>query len=678
MCLADTGTRMAAAFAACRLRWRAPWCARGFAVAGRDDDRFRVKPAAPKSRGGPRSQRFISQVLKEVSKAGAKRFGKNAGRPANTFGRGRVAATMGGQRLGANARRVIIKSRFVVLRRASPNSVAVHLRYIERDGVTRDGQKGQAYGQDTDAADLKAFQERGQGDRHQFRFIVSPEDGLELEDLRGFTRQLMRRMEIDLETRLDWLAVDHWDTDNPHTHIVLNGRTASKEDLVIAPDYMAHGMRLRASEIATEWLGPRTEAEMRQSLLREVDQQRLTSLDRALIRQAGSDGIDLTGKPPDRQRQNVLRGRLQRLEGMGLAERVDANRWTLQPGMAATLDAMGEREDALDTMRRALKGQQRELVVHDVDGANAAPVIGRIAGKGLADELNDRGYLVVDGIDGRAHYLKLPVGSDLAELPMHAIVEAKPPGQEKAVDRNIVAASKDGIYSTASHLAQLRQAKNRDPQVAVETHVRRLEALRRAGVVDRMADGVWKIPVDLMQRAQQHDAQKAAGRVIELRSHLPIEQQVRAIGATWLDRNLLVDAGVANRGFGAQLRDAMQSRVDFLAKLGLVERRGQRVVFSRNLLATLRDRELATVGKSLQDQTGQVYRPLQDGQQASGVYRQSIQLASGRFAMLDDGMGFSLVPWRPVIEQRFGQQLSAVAHGSSIKWSLGKGRNLSL
>ncbi len=641
-------------------------------MAGRDDDRFRFKPAAPKSRAGPGSQRFISQVLKEVSKAGAQRSRKNAGRPTNTFGRGRVAATMAGQRLGANARRVIIKSRFVVLQRASPNSVTAHLRYIERDGITRDGQKGQAYGVDTDAADLKAFQERGQGDRHQFRFIVSPEDGLELEDLRGLTRQLMRRIEIDLETRLDWVAVDHWDTDNPHTHIVLNGRTASKEDLVIAPDYMAHGMRLRASEIATEWLGPRTEAEMRQSLLREVDQQRLTSLDRALIRQTGADGIDLTGNSSDRQRQNVLRARLQRLEGMGLAERADANRWKLQPGMAATLNAMGEREDALDTMRRALKGLQRELVVHDADGANPVPVVGRIAGKGLADELNERGYLVVDGIDGRAHYLKLPGGADLTEFPMHAIVETKLPRQEKNVDRNIMASSKDGIYKTASHLAQLRDAGDRNPPATVETHVRRLEALRRAGAVERMADDLWKIPADLMQKAQQHDARKTAGRVIELRSHLPIEQQVRAVGATWLDRNLVGDGGVANQGFGAQVRGAMRSRRDFLAEQGLAERRGQRVVFARNLLATLRDRELTTRAKCLQEQTGKIYRPAQYGQQASGVYQASIQLVSGRFAILDNGLSFTLVPWRPLIAQQLGRQVSAIVRGQSVSWQLGR------
>ncbi|MDM0054606.1 MULTISPECIES: DUF3363 domain-containing protein [Variovorax] len=649
-------------------------------MAGNDEDRFRVKPAAPKSRGGPRSQRFVSQVLKQMSKTGAKPSGKGLGRSANTFGRGRVAASLAGQRLGPNARRVVIKSRFVVLRRASPNSVAVHLRYIERDGVARNGQKGQAYGADADAADLKAFQERGQSDRHQFRFIVSAEDGLELEDLKGFTRQLMRRMEIDLETRLDWVAVDHWDTDNPHTHIVLNGHTggpaSGREDLVIAPDYMAHGMRLRASEIATERLGPRTEAEIRQSLLREVNQQRLTSLDRALIRQAGADGIDLTATPQDQQRQSVLRARLQRLEGMGLVERIDANHWKLQPEMAATLNAMGQREDALETVRRALKGQRRECVIDD---RPTSSVIGRIAGKGLADELHDRSYLVVDGIDGRAHYLKLPPGADLAELPMNGIVEARVPDQEKPVDRHIATIARDGLYKAADHVVKLKQARDSDPQATVDAHVRRLEALRRAGIVERIADGVWKVPPDLLEKARTHDIQKNNGLVIELRSHLSIEQQVRTMGATWLDRQLLGgDSAVGGQGFGVEARDAMRDRVDFLAERGLAERHDQRVVFARNLLATLKHRELAAVGKALHQQTGLAYRPLRDGHSVSGVYSRSIQLASGRFAILNEGLGFSLVPWRPVVEQRLGQTASAVVRGSSVTWQFSTQRGISI
>lgn len=644
-----------------------------------DGDRFRIRPAAPKSRSGPRPQRFVAQALKAASKVGASTSRAVGSRPASTFGRGRVAAGMARNRLGANARRVVIKSRFVVLRKGAASSVTTHLRYIERDGVTRAGQRGQAYGAVTDAADLKAFEERGKGDRHQFRFIVSVERAEQLEDLRDYTRELMRRMEVDLESRLDWVAVDHWDTDNPHTHIVLRGRTGdgrASQDLVIAPDYMAHGMRMRASEIATEWLGPRTELEIRQGLQREVEQERLTSLDRMLSRQAVDRVVDLTRTADNRQRQTMLRARLQRLGAMGLAQRIDANNWRLERDMAQSLTILGERVDILRAMNRAMKGERREWAV---EARAAVPIIGRIAGKGLADELHDRGYLVIDGVDGRAHYMTLPTGADLAALPMGGIVEAKPAGQERAVDRSIAAVARGGIYKASEHLVQLTYANDRDPQSSVDVHVRRLEALRRAGIVERIADGVWQVPTGLMEKALQQDAQKAESSSIELHSHLPLEHQVRRIGATWLDKQLVGDGrGLAKQGFGTQVRDAMHSRVDFLAKHGLAERQGQRVVLTRNLLSTLRDRELMAVGQSLQEQTGRIYRPLEDGARASGIYRQSVQLASGRFVMLDDGMSFRLVPWRPVIEQRLGQQVSAVTRGQSVTWQLGPPRGLSV
>ena len=649
-------------------------------MVSRDDDRFRVKSGAPKgdsgAGNGQRAQRFVSQVLKQVSKSGAKASGLGGARPASTFGRGRVAAGRAGQTLAVTARRVVIKSRYVVLKKAGAKSASTHLRYIERDGVTRDGQRGQAYGLETDTADLKAFEERGKGDRHQFRFIVSVEDAGELEDLRGYTREFMQRMATDLETQLDWVAVDHWDTDNPHTHIVLRGRAGEGrgkgQDLVIAPDYMAHGMRMRASELATEWLGPRTELEIRQGLLREVEQERLTSLDRALLRQATVDIVDLTQQPKDRQRQTLLRARLQRLEAMELAERVDATRWRLSPNIELTLTAMGERGDILRTMHKALKGQQRELVLEAV---TTTPVIGRIAAKGLADELNDRGYLVVDGIDGRAHYVRLPVGADLAALPVGGIVEVKSAGLERAVDRNIAGIAREGLYRSVDHLAQLRQEGTPDPQTAVDAHVRRLEALRRTGAVERMADGVWRVQPDFLSRAQAHDAQRVAGGSIELRSHLSIEQQVRAQGATWLDHQMVGDArNLAPLGFGAQVRGALQDRIGFLVEQGLAERCGARVVLARNLLSTLRDRELAEAGKVIQRQTGLIYRPLRDGGRAGGVYSRSVQLASGRFAMLDDDMGFSLVPWRPVVEQWLGRQVAAVVRGSSVSWDMGRQR----
>ncbi|HPW27808.1 MAG TPA: relaxase/mobilization nuclease and DUF3363 domain-containing protein [Rhodoferax sp.] len=653
-------------------------------MASRDDDRFRAKPGAPKGRAGQgngqRSQRFVSQVLKQVSKAGANASSNRGVRPASTFGRGRVAAGRAGHTLAVTARRVVIKSRYVVRKKAGAKSVSTHLRYIERDGVTRDGEKGQAYGPETETADLKAFEERGKGDRHQFRFIVSVEDAGELEDLRQYTREFMQRMSTDLETRLDWVAVDHWDTDNPHTHIVLRGRAGEGrgkgQDLVIAPDYMAHSMRMRACELATEWLGPRTELEIRQGLLREVAQERLTSLDRALLRQATLDVVDLTQEPKDRQRQTHLRARLQRLEVMELAGRIDTNRWKLSPNMEKTLVAMGERGDILRAMHKALKGQQRELVL---EAELATPVIGRIAANGLADELNDRGYLVVDGMDGRAHYVRLPVGAELIALPVGGIVDVKAAGGERAVDRNIVGIVRESFYRSADHLVQLRQDGAANPQTAIDVHLRRLEALRRAGVVERVTDGVWRVPPDFLLRAQAHDTQKAAGVTIELRSHLSIEQQVRARGATWLDHQLVEDTKeLSSQGFGAQVRTALQERMGFLVEQGLAERRGSRVILARNLLSILQKRELAEVGKVMQQQTGLVHRLLRDGESVTGIYRRSVQLASGRFAMLDDGMGFSLVPWSPVVEQRVGQQVSVIMRGQSVTWELERQRDLAI
>ena len=112
---------------------------------------------------------------------------------------------------GERMRRVIVKARIVKLKRGSKGADA-HLRYLQRDGTDREGERGRLYGSETDAVDGREFLERGREDRHQFRFIVAPEDGDRLSDLRGFTRDVLRKMEEDLGTRLDWVAVDHFNT----------------------------------------------------------------------------------------------------------------------------------------------------------------------------------------------------------------------------------------------------------------------------------------------------------------------------------------------------------------------------------------------------------------------------------------------------------------------------------
>lgn len=638
------------------------------------EDRFRIRPGKPKQRGDA----FVSQVLRQATKAANATGGKRGKTPGSRLGRGHVAARFTGQPLSASSRRATVKVRLVYLKQAGARSTITHLRYIEREGVGREQDTGKAYGPTTDEADTAAFEERGREDRHQFRLIVSPEDAEQLDDLRTYTRHLMGRMEADLGTRLDWVAVNHWNTDNPHTHVVLRGKDDAGKDLIISQQYITQSMRERAAELATEWLGPRSELEIQRTLSREVEQERWTDLDRTLQREAvdGLVQIERFNEPRLQRQRLLLVGRLQRLQRMGLATEVQPTVWTVHTDAEPTLRAMGERGDIIRTMQRAMSGKQRELAVFQ-PGEDGHVIVGRVAGKGLADELYDKGYLIVDGTDGKAHYVALPPRSELEQYPVGAVVEVKGSAETRTADKNIVTLANNGLYRVDHHLAieQGRTKAGRDPQEVVAAHVRRLEALRRAGIVERVADGLWNVPDDLPERGRQYDAQRLGGVAVELKSHLPIERQARMIGATWLDQQLIGGGrGLGDLGFGGEVKNTLQQRTDFLEEQGLAQRRGQLVIVARNLLATLRGRELAKAAQDIASETGLEHRLVANGQRVAGIYRRSIMLASGRYAMLNDGMGFSLVPWKPIIEQRLGQQITATVRGSGASWEIGRRR----
>ena len=165
------------------------------------------------------------------------------------------------------------------------------------------------------------------------------------------------------------------------------------------------------------------------------------------------------------------------------------------------------------------------------------------------------------------------------------------------------------------------------------------------------------------------------------RSDLTIEAQVSAPGATWLDRQLLAkESALSGGGFGAEVREAMDRRIDHLVEQDLARRQGQRVIFARDLINTLRRRELEEAAAKLSAETGLAHRPSAEGEHVSGVYRQRVTLASGRFAMIDDGMGFQFVPWRPALEQQTRSAMSAalITRGGNVDWNFGRKRGIGL
>jgi type IV secretory pathway VirD2 relaxase len=649
-------------------------------VTTRDEDSFRTKLSPPRSRGS-KPQSFIKRVLTTARHSGktlgkVRYAGRSGKRPGARLGRGHAIAQLANAKAASRSRRAIVKARIVQFKTAHPETTIVHLRYIQRDAVGREGGRGELYTATKESADAEEFDKRGRGDRHQFRFIVSPEDAAEIGDLKPFTRELMQRVERDLGTELDWVAVDHWDTDNPHTHIVIRGAIPGGEDLIIASDYISHGLRLRAAELATEWLGERTTREILESLNRQITQERWTQLDQTIKGRTHQESIDLARLPhgsADRLERSQLLGRLQHLSQMGLADEMESNVWRVSPQIEPTLRAMGERGDIIRMMQRSVGRSAQEFSI--VTPSLSVPIVGRITGKGLADEMRDQGYLIIDGVDGRAHYVTLSTQDDLANYPSGAIVEVRGAGA-RAADVNIARVAQNSIYRTEEHLRLASQERHADAYVAA--HGRRLEALRRAGIVERMDDGVWRVPSDLIERGRVYDRQHHAGLAVGVQSYIPVGEQARAIGATWLDRELLRSPNPAGTvGFGAELRQALEERGQFLVEEGFAKRQGQRLVLMQNLLSTLRSRELNRVAGELESQTGLAYREAMDGERVSGVYKRSLMLASGRYALLDDGSGFALVPWRPVIEPWLGRSISAVVTGGQVSWEFGRSKGIS-
>jgi len=246
----------------------------------------------------------------------------------------------------------------IVKARGKAGGVQAHLRYLEREGVSREGEPGRLYSTFTDAADRYTFIDRGLEDRHQFRIILAPEDGAAYDDLKPFTRDVLARMEADLGTTLDWVAVNHHDTGHPHVHVVVRGRTEDGKILNIAGDYLSHGIRHRAGEVLTRDLGPQTEQEVQRQLEHEVEAERMTRLDRTLIGRAQQGVIDLRIGDPgtdfERAHRQLLIARARQLERMGLATPEGPLRWALSPNTEDVLRVMGERGDIIKAMHRAM------------------------------------------------------------------------------------------------------------------------------------------------------------------------------------------------------------------------------------------------------------------------------------------------------------------------------------
>ncbi|MFS3136106.1 DUF3363 domain-containing protein [Gluconacetobacter sacchari] len=493
------------------------------------------------------------------------------------------------------------------------------------------------------------------------------------------------------------MAVNHFNTAHPHVHVVINGRDDLGENLVINGQYIGQGIRERASELVTLELGLVTEIEQHRKLEAEIGQDRFTRLDRALLEQALEGRVDMRPGVEagsfDRVDRNLRLSRLAKLERMGLARQTVPGLWELEERLEDTLRALGEQGDITKQMHRALRARgngpdhERDPASFHLHGeVPDTPVVGRLIDQHLSDELGEKLSLVVDGIDGRVHHAPGFDPAQVEDIRNGAIVSIGAASvRERPSDRTIAAIARDGIYRPSEHLDRLQldrwQVKG-NPEELLQGHVRRLEALRRAGIVERLDADHWRIPEDFAQRAVAYDAARSPKATIRLLSTLDLEAQIGSDGATWLDRRLVSgrDGDRAAAGFGREVGDAMTRRQAHHIERGDAIRDPDGATrYRRNLLATLEAREVERVGQEMAARKNLALRPMGPFESISGKLSGPVHLASGSYALMENSHEMALVPWKPEIGRYRNRDMTlSVGEDGGLGWQIGRSRGLGL
>ncbi len=302
--------------------------------------------------------------------------------------------------------------------------------------------------------------------------------------------------------------------------------------------------------------------------------------------------------------------RLKHLSDLGLAEERQTGVWEIAPDMERKLRSVGKQNDIIATMHRAMRqaGIDRpagSFAIFHAEGATK-PIVGRVAALGLTDEINDRHFVVVDGVDGRVHY------ADIGRV--------------------------------------------------------RPEALPDKGMI-----------VTVEASKQQGDDQFRTR--LRIQSYLAWEQLAEAEGPTWLDRQLVArsPATMTDQGFGAEAKTSLNGRRQWLIAKGLGQIDSTAAFQAKpRLLEALQQREQAHAAKALSRELGlSHYAPL-EGEQISGAFSKTVTLASGKYAVVQKAQEFTLVPWRPDMEQMRGKAITGTTTAQGIQWEWGPRRGLGI
>jgi hypothetical protein len=349
-------------------------------------------------------------------------------------------------------RRSVARVKYVANKQ--PGQWGAHGRYLAREGAQQEGGKGLGFDADGNGDLATALDDwQHASDERLWKVILSPEDGARM-DLQAHTRMVLSEFEAHLTaqngrpTPLEWVAIDHYNTENPHVHIAIRGVDGLGQPLTLSPPQIQM-IRALSSEIATRELGYRSEHDIQLGRDRETTKARWTGLDREIETKIarfpdGRLAISIEGNSAEARaiwRRNPLTpkgpvtpeqqhiARLQHLETLGVAEKAGARTWIMDPGWKKALremEVVRTRTQMLQEHRALLSDPRSIPVVTKLKPGDR--LLGRVLGTGL-DEQNDRIFLLLEGIDGRVHFVYQTRGMEAAramgEMQPESIVVLK-------------------------------------------------------------------------------------------------------------------------------------------------------------------------------------------------------------------------------------------------------------
>ncbi|MBU6373284.1 MAG: DUF3363 domain-containing protein [Alphaproteobacteria bacterium] len=488
------------------------------------EDRFRVRLGS----GGGGREGASKSASARLTKLKAAQRGRLFGRNATPFDGD-----------GDRRQRVIVKASFHAHGGGGGGrggGLSAHAGYLERDGAGKDGERGQFYDQEHDVAEDAHGRMRdwAEEDPRHFRLMIGAERGDLLPDQREFTRELMAQMERDLGVELEWVAVDHHNTDNAHTHVILRGVRGDGVALVIPKAYISHGLREAAREIATQHIGERTPADDRLRLERELTARGWTRLDQQLEAVIGEDRVVRL----QALERDALRARAGELARIGLAEETRRNELRFAENWREQLEAQGP----IDVKRELTRGRVYEPRMGRLDG-----VVERAGPRG---EHGERGVLVIDTAEhGR---VLLNTSRDAVDgLVPGDLVRLEPSGRRPEVqslsDRPVQEQTRSPEYTDLDRALDQVAHYGRHTLPDVPAVRRALEArathLARSGLGARDREGVFRYRDGAREDLAQAE-RTAFGRDAASRSGRALVDPTQALDQSWkLEREVDLSSG---------------------------------------------------------------------------------------------------------------------------------------